>query len=71
MLPDHPDAGQVLRHLVGGDRADVADVLGHHEVGVEPEDGVGVDLVQGASLACGDSDRILDAQAALVRQVQR
>src|SRR5205823_14571056 len=64
-------AYKLISHLAGRDRENVADVLRDHQVGIEGEDGVGVDLVERAAVARGERDGVLDAEAALAREVER
>jgi hypothetical protein len=70
VLADHPNAGKVTSDLVGRDCAHVADVLCHHQVGLQREDGVCVDGVQRAALERGQRHRRFDRAALLFRKLQ-
>src|SRR5256886_15394016 len=70
MLPDHAYAGELVGHLVGGNRAHVANVLGHDEVRIEAMDRVGVDLVEGASISCRERHEVVDLRPASADQVE-
>jgi hypothetical protein len=71
MLPDHRDPSQVAGNLVGGDGADIANVLRHHEVRIEEPDGVGIDLVERAAFRRRQGDLGVDSTALLLLEWER